>query len=159
MPINGKPSYYEFFGLENFESNPKKLKAAYRSMALKWHPDRCEDKVNAERMFKQVNEINVVLTKEKDRYDNYLRRKLQVTEETVWSQTTQTSSDAWSTGAGWTFDTRTMEEALERVHREDAKRNFTGKRKKIQNITSKLEVLTSDHLDELDRFIDFLLRD
>ena len=48
MPIDNKPTYYEFFGLSNFESDKIKIKSAYRSMALKWHPDRCADKKEAD---------------------------------------------------------------------------------------------------------------
>lgn len=76
MPVNGKLTYYEFFKLENFESDPKKIKNAYRSAALKYHPDRNEDKAGAETMMKRINEMYSVLTKEKFRYDSYLRARM-----------------------------------------------------------------------------------
>jgi molecular chaperone DnaJ len=70
-----KPSYYEFFGLKNFEENKEVIRRAYRSMALKYHPDRCKDKVHGEHMMKQVNEIFLVLSNHKDEYDTHLRKK------------------------------------------------------------------------------------
>lgn len=76
MSLNGQPTYYEFFGLENFETDQKKIKAAYRSMALKYHPDRNEDKNYADHMMKQVNEVYRVLSSEKDRYDRHLKIKM-----------------------------------------------------------------------------------
>lgn len=71
-----KQNYYEFFGLSNFESDQKKIKAAYRSMALKWHPDRCHDKSKGDHVMKQVNEIYRVLSTCKESYDRHLKQKL-----------------------------------------------------------------------------------
>lgn len=70
-----KQNYYEFFGLKNFEDDQKVIKSAYRSMALKWHPDRNEDKVTAEHMMKQVNEVYRVLSTSKKSYDDHIGRK------------------------------------------------------------------------------------
>lgn len=102
MPINGKQTYYEFFGLENFESDMVKIKSAYRSMALKWHPDRNEDKVTANRMIVQVNEIWEVFSKKKESYDRYLRRKIGIEDEEDNPFTTT------FTNSTWTFDFERM---------------------------------------------------
>lgn len=75
MPINGKATYYEFFGLANFEPDQQKIKSAYRSMALHWHPDRCKDKARSGRMMQQINEVYRVLSTKKDQYDEHLRAK------------------------------------------------------------------------------------
>ena len=44
----------------------KKIKSAYRKLALKWHPDKNsgseEEKVRAEKMFKEINEAWAVLS-------------------------------------------------------------------------------------------------
>lgn len=67
-----KPSYYEYFGLKNFEEDQDKIKRAHRSMALKHHPDRggsVED-------MQTVNEVYRVLSKQKEEYDRHLRIKL-----------------------------------------------------------------------------------
>jgi curved DNA-binding protein CbpA len=50
------------------------IKKAYKKAALKWHPDKNsqteEDRVKAEKMFKDINEANAVLT-DKDKKDKY----------------------------------------------------------------------------------------
>lgn len=71
-----KPTYYEFFGLKNFEADPMVIKRAYRSMALKHHPDRNTNKVEADRVMKQVNEVYRVLSRDKESYDRHLKRKM-----------------------------------------------------------------------------------
>lgn len=71
-----KLNYYEFFGLPAFESDPAKIKQAYRSMALKWHPDRNTDKAQSEHMMKQVNEVWRILSRHKASYDAHLNHKL-----------------------------------------------------------------------------------
>ncbi len=76
MPQEKQPTYYEFFNLPNFETDAVKIKRAYRSMALKWHPDRNTDKSHAEYMMKQVNEIYRILSQDKNAYDHHLRAKL-----------------------------------------------------------------------------------
>lgn len=44
----------------------KKIKTAYRKLALKWHPDKNaesdESKARAEKMFKEINEAWAVLS-------------------------------------------------------------------------------------------------
>lgn len=76
MQQGKQPTYYEFFNLPNFETDAIKIKRAYRSMALKWHPDRNTDKSHAEHMMKQVNEIYRILSQDKNAYDHHLRAKL-----------------------------------------------------------------------------------
>lgn len=79
MPLpDGKQTYYEFFGLNNFEPDPVKIKRAFRSMALRWHPDRVQDKAQGEAKMKQVNEVYKVLSNNKAEYDRHLRRKLNI---------------------------------------------------------------------------------
>lgn len=73
MPINGQLTFYELLGLPNFEPDPAKIKKAYRSLALKNHPDRNEDKVKAEETMKVINHIYEVLTKHKQEYDEKLK--------------------------------------------------------------------------------------
>lgn len=67
-----KPTYYEFFNLPNFEADQDKIKRAYRSMALKHHPDRG----GSLESMKNVNEVFRVLSTKKDEYDKHLRNKL-----------------------------------------------------------------------------------
>lgn len=123
-------------------------------MALKWHPDRCEDKVNAERMIKQVNEIYGVLTKEKDSYDRYLRRKLnKVEEESVWIKyANQTSSDAWST----TRSSVNLDEMLRRIHEQMQDNDFINRKPIIDRLATKMKTMSREQLKEVENYIDFI---
>lgn len=75
MPIKGKKTYYEYFGLENFESDPDKIKRAWRSKCLQVHPDRNEDKETATKNMQLANDVYNTLTKNKSVYDRYLIRQ------------------------------------------------------------------------------------
>lgn len=122
MPINGKQTYYEFFGLTNFEEDAGKIKKAYRSLALKWHPDRNTDKVKAERLMKQVNEIYRVLTAEKAQYDRYLRRRMGLDNDQKEHnpfKNTYKHSYTWTSTEDFTFDfTNLFREANDRAQAE-----------------------------------------
>ena len=60
-----KKDYYKILGVTK-ESTDAEIKKAYRKLALKWHPDKNSDteenKVKAEKMFKEVNEAYAVLS-------------------------------------------------------------------------------------------------
>lgn len=97
-----KPTYYEFFGLNNFEPSQQVIKAAYRKMALLHHPDRNNDKEDATRMMKQVNEVYRVLSECKGSYDRHLRTKLNIKKpfepyfktEAVWGEDAAEKSES-----------------------------------------------------------------
>lgn len=63
--------YYEILGLKKGASKAE-IKAAYRKLALKFHPDRNKEK-NAEENFKEINEAYSVLSDEKKKsaYDQF----------------------------------------------------------------------------------------
>ncbi|WP_426414736.1 molecular chaperone DnaJ [Aestuariirhabdus sp. LZHN29] len=67
-----KRDYYEVLGVSR-EVSEKDLKKAYRSKAMKYHPDRNPDDHTAEEKFKEVNEAYEVLSDEQKRgaYDRY----------------------------------------------------------------------------------------
>lgn len=68
-----KKDYYEVLGVAKNADAPQ-IKKAYRSMALKYHPDRVQgDKKEAEEKFKEVSEAYGVLSDQKKRemYDQY----------------------------------------------------------------------------------------
>lgn len=63
--------YYDILGVAK-SATEAELKSAYRKMALKWHPDRNQDKKEeSERQFKEINEAYQVLSdpKKKQMYD------------------------------------------------------------------------------------------
>ncbi len=69
-----KKDYYEILGVQKDVEVPK-IKKAYRSMALKYHPDRVpeHEKKEAEAKFKEISEAYGVLSdpKKKSLYDQY----------------------------------------------------------------------------------------
>ncbi len=69
-----KSDYYDILGVSKGASK-EELKKAYRKQALEWHPDRHqgEDKVAAEKRFKEINEAYQILSdsQKKAAYDQY----------------------------------------------------------------------------------------
>lgn len=65
-----KRDYYEVLGVSK-TANPEEIKAAYRKLALKFHPDRNPDNKAAEEKFKEGSEAYEVLSdpEKKQRYD------------------------------------------------------------------------------------------
>ena len=53
--------YYEILGVQR-GATPEELKAAFRKMALKYHPDRNPGDASAEAKFKELNEAYSVLS-------------------------------------------------------------------------------------------------
>lgn len=65
--------YYDILGVTKSATDAE-LKSAYRKMALKWHPDRNQDKKEeAEKQFKEINEAYQVLSDKQKRqmYDQF----------------------------------------------------------------------------------------
>jgi len=69
-----RKDYYKVLGVEK-NATDAEIRKAYKKLALKWHPDKnsgSEDaKIKADKMFRQVNEANAVLTdrNKRDKYD------------------------------------------------------------------------------------------
>jgi len=70
-------NYYEILGIDK-NASEQDIKAAYRKLASKWHPDRFanepdDKKKEAEEKFKEINEANAVLSdpKKKQMYDQF----------------------------------------------------------------------------------------
>jgi DnaJ-class molecular chaperone len=66
-----KRDYYEILGLSK-SATTAEIKAAYRKLALQWHPDR-NKAANANEKFKEINEAYAVLSdsKKKEQYDQF----------------------------------------------------------------------------------------
>lgn len=64
--------YYKILGIPK-NASEKDIKAAYRKLARKYHPDLNPDDKEAERKFKEINEANEVLGNPENRkkYDKY----------------------------------------------------------------------------------------
>ncbi len=68
-----KRDYYEVLGVTK-SASAAEIKTAYRKMALKWHPDKNQDKkAEAEEKFKEINEAYQVLSDAQKRktYDQF----------------------------------------------------------------------------------------
>ena len=74
--MTSSKDYYKILGVSE-NAGLDKIKKAYRSLALKYHPDRAAqtDKKSAEEKFKEISEAYYVLSDEKRRkeYDAYRR--------------------------------------------------------------------------------------
>ena len=70
--MSTKRDYYEILGLGRDTTNDE-LKAAYRKLALKYHPDRNPGDKEAEEKFKKISEAYAVLSDKEKRkeYDTF----------------------------------------------------------------------------------------
>merc|ERR1712038_888705 len=59
-------NYYKILGISR-TADKKAIKKAYRDLALKWHPDKADDKEKAEKMFQDISEAYEVLSDEEKR--------------------------------------------------------------------------------------------
>ncbi len=92
-------TYYGVLCVPNF-SDISAVKRSYRELVLKYHPDRSKEP-NAENIMKVINNAYRVLSKEKEKYDNWLRRKVQP--QVIIMNWSYNATDNSSTGAtGWT---------------------------------------------------------
>src|SRR6202521_421255 len=72
MPTTAKQDYYELLGVPR-KANAKDIRAAFRKLARKYHPDLNPGDKSSEEKFKQLQEAYDVLSDSKKRqmYDQY----------------------------------------------------------------------------------------
>ncbi|MGA9630489.1 MAG: DnaJ domain-containing protein, partial [Candidatus Acidiferrales bacterium] len=73
MPTGKQVDYYEVLGVAR-DASAEQIKSAYRKAALKWHPDRNQEKSpEAEENFRQASEAYSVLSDAQKRatYDRF----------------------------------------------------------------------------------------
>ena len=56
-----KKNYYDILGVDK-KATPEQIKAAYRKLAMKYHPDRNQGNAEAAEKFKEINEANETLS-------------------------------------------------------------------------------------------------
>jgi len=66
-------NYYKTLGVSN-DATPDEIKAAYRKLARRYHPDLNPSDVNAKKKFQAINEANEILSNPQKRkvYDEYV---------------------------------------------------------------------------------------
>ena len=117
-------TFYEFFEVKD-DATQDEIRAAYRRLLLKWHPDHCKDP-EAEHWTKEVLRIMKVLgdPEERARYDAYLAKRrapvsvpspvravVPSTQSDIFSNTTMSGwgrSFHTGTGSGFTFTVPTF---------------------------------------------------
>ena len=81
-----KKDYYDILGVTK-KATPEEIKKAYRTLAMKYHPDRNQGDKTAEAKFKEASEAYQVLSdpKKKSSYDqlDILRLKVVLVEREV----------------------------------------------------------------------------
>src|SRR4026207_2106127 len=92
--------YYKTLGVSK-NAAEKEIKAAYRKLARKYHPDLNPNDSEAKKKFQQINEANEVLSdpEKRKKYDQYGKDWKQSEQ---FEQAKQSQQGSWSTG-GRTF--------------------------------------------------------
>jgi DnaJ-domain-containing protein 1 len=96
LNVRGMRDYYEILGV-NRNADPAQLKAAFKRLAMLYHPDRNPNNQEAEEVFKIINEAYHILSdpEKKSQYDMQLYGFAQAYEEIYWQQVKQRRYYQW----------------------------------------------------------------
>lgn len=155
-------NYYDILGIE-FESNLSEVKSAYRKLSKKFHPDLNPNDKFFEKMFKDINEANEVLSdiNSKQKYDKilglYLNRYKNVdqTLEEIENQIKKEFDELLKKKEEeikkkfWTYDQHKKEEERIRKEQENKKRKIYFEQLKaeqhnLENEKTRIAKQTSD---------------
>jgi len=98
--------YYKILNIPRF-SDIATIRKAYRTQALKWHPDRNKEDSKAKRMMQLINMAYDVLLKQKVSYDSKLRQRMNPGQTIIVTSSYGTGSSDNST-TGTTFYWRSI---------------------------------------------------
>lgn len=89
-------NFYQLLGIDESASSTQ-LRAAYKKMAMQYHPDRNAGDKEAEEMFKLINEAYHVLSDpiKKARYDARLNSSVHISEEEYWREIRRKRYTRW----------------------------------------------------------------
>lgn len=149
--------YYKVLGI-NKNANEKEIKAAYRKLARKLHPDVNPNDKEAQRKFQQINEANEVLSEPEKRkkYDKYGKDWKHADQFEKAGQSSAYSRSSGATGfgsgrfSGADFDTGGFSDFFESMFGTASGRSNSGERSvkfRGQDYETKLELQLNDILE------------
>lgn len=90
------PDFYDILGLHR-SADSSQIRAAYKRLAMQWHPDRNPGNPKAEEMFKAINEAYHILSDplKKSRYDSRFNSHAAIHNEVLWREMQRQQYARW----------------------------------------------------------------